>query len=38
VKLAIDGSSVGPFSIGSLVLTGATGVGLVLAGRPKLGR
>ena len=38
VKIKIKGSSVGPVSIASLVGTALTGTGLVLAGRPKLGR
>lgn len=38
VKLKIKGSSVGPFSIGSLIGTALTGAGLVFAGRPRLGR
>ncbi|MEY2402556.1 MAG: hypothetical protein QOD38_107 [Acidimicrobiaceae bacterium] len=37
VKLKIKGSAVGPFSIASLVGTGLTGLGLLLAGRPKVG-
>ncbi|MEY2453650.1 MAG: hypothetical protein QOD92_3224 [Acidimicrobiaceae bacterium] len=37
VKIKIKGGSVGPVSLGSLALTAATGVGLVLAGRPKVG-
>ena len=38
VKIKIKGSSVGPVSVASLAATAATGLGLVLAGRPKVGR
>lgn len=38
VKLRIEGSAAGPFSIASLVGTALTGAGLVFAGRPRLGR
>ncbi|MEY2453241.1 MAG: hypothetical protein QOD92_2815, partial [Acidimicrobiaceae bacterium] len=37
VKIKVKGSSVGPVSLASVALTVATGAGLVLAGRPKVG-
>jgi hypothetical protein len=38
VTIKLAGSTFGPVSIVSLVGTAATGVGLVLAGRPRVGR
>lgn len=37
VKIKVKGSSVGPVSLASLAATALTGLGLVLAGRPKVG-
>jgi hypothetical protein len=37
VKVVVQGGKLGPLTIASLVGTALTGVGLVVAGRPKLG-